>query len=1025
MKRKAWLIPLLLLLSFNAGISATDNSVLQPQYRVQIPGTHAEKLINPIDDMEPYRVGEAMPEGIPNRDPAVGNEILIGRTWYDYQHNGSISKMVVNDGIGAVHFVWMCGFNSQNDPRRMVYNVWDLNDEALQRDPEDRLVIDAGTRSGYGMLDCLPEDGRAVPMYHVLGHIQEDMEYVQTCMSVDWGYRWGAFLPFYPESWPEINLIWPHGALDMQNRAHILSTEYTEDNDVQIWQRVGYWRGDPNQAFDEWEWTNPPINVDTAGVISAVVATSVQSNKVALAWHHNRVGSEMETEIGDWNEAKGAWQRNNDVQYLLSEDGDEWDWENRQSITKILPTRPEFFNDDRTESWGDTFRAYCDIDIQFDPWEGEDNLYAAFAASGFWEWAVRQDDNIPVSGVTGEHGHLWFWNSIEDTLTLIYDGWYFSRTDNGGAWKNRVGAWRMNADRPSIAFNPDDPGTIYVMWVNFPKIMHVVGEGEDAHYEYLDNGLAQDTSEAGYKNAEIMVSISTDRGITWREPVNITETIWEEDEAPEPGECQSEAYASCAYLVDDMLHIMYVRDTDAGGLPQEEGSATNNPVIYHQVPLEELELNEPIEMPREGFMFHNHLDLRPVIPIDRVSRNVGVPLVNSPVEVSAEVTGGGNHELESVTLEYAIGDDVFEVDMADAGDNIFTGEIPGFEDGTMVWYRIRAVNDVDLETIVPTGWWWAYTARPEGGLRISDIQYRPEDWAVDYSPYNGYEVTVTGIVSTPPTFNQVYGAVAIQDDEAGWSGVFVRGIEQDLQAGTELTVTGMVMEQDPDDPVRWEFETYIDASSIEVGNVGNPPEPIDVNIDDLRYATRAEELEGVLVRTVFVEVDTIAPGDARYIPITDEARAEGWFTTLGLTPEVIEELGIADYRQGTSIDELTGVFAENFGKYAIALRSSADIVNVGVDEDASKVPYRFYLGSAYPNPFNAVTKIEFELARDGWTHLAVYDLTGRSVATLVQGEMKAGHYNYSVDAVALASGVYLLQLQTERQTATQKLVLVK
>lgn len=1024
MKRKAWLIPFLVLFSVSSLIATTTDRMLAPEYNHKTQ-VKAEKLISPMTEINPERVSHLVPNRDDIQQVAVGEDMVIGYTWYDYQHNGSIGKMIARDGLDGIHFVWMCGYNAQNDPRHMLYNFYDIEAGELSNDPEERQVLDSGDRSGYGSVDLLPEDQRAIPIYHVLGHVENDPEYVGTAISVDFMYALGAFMPFYPPSWPRINLIWPHGALDLNNNAHIMSTEYTGEGNDQIWQRVGYWRGEPSRGFDQWEWTEPPINVDTAGVISAVAATSKQSNRVALGWHHNRIGTDMQTEVGDWDQARGAWQKNNDIVYLVSDDGEDWDWENRQSITKIIPVRPEFAEDDMTEAVGDTFRPYTDLDLQFDPWEGEDNLYAVFAACGFWEKPVPDGDPIPVTGVTGEHGHLWFWNSVEDTITLVYDGWYFNRTDNGG-WHSRVGAWRMNADRGSIAFDPENPGKIYIVWVNFPMIMHVVGEGDESHFEYLDNGLAQDTSEAGYKNAEIMVSVSHDRGITWLEPVNITETIWEEDEAPEPGECLSENWSSVAYTADGALHILYILDTDAGGLPQAEGVATNNPVIYHTVPLEDIPDNDPIEMPRPGFMFHNLLDFRP--QVSNAMRDPGVPVVGEPVNVVANIIAGGDHDLVDVILEYSIDGEVSEVAMEATGEpDQFGAQIPAQEDETNVWYRIIAVNDADLTTVVPNNYWFSYTVRPEGGLLIRDVQWLPAEWGVDYSPYKGYMVTVTGIVTTPASFNQEYGAYAIQEDvEESWSGVFVRGIDDDLEVGTQIRVSGMVMEKDPDDPVKWEYETYIDAEAYQPVGVGWI-NAILVDVADISFPqVRVEEFEGVLIYLTDTEVDTIAPGDSRYLPITDvQAGSEGWFTTLGLTQQIKDELGIDGYRQGTFFQELEGVFVENYGKYAIAPRTAADFIGVGVNEDRELSPYRFILAPAYPNPFNAVTHIGFELPRDSWANLSVYDLSGRIVSLIVEGEMRAGHYEFTVDASALTSGVYIMQLQTESQTANQKLVLVK
>ncbi|MFH0766286.1 MAG: hypothetical protein V2A61_07685, partial [Calditrichota bacterium] len=441
MKRKAWLIPFLMVILIAASAAARPAVNETPaMYRAAI-NVEPAKIIGLDTQFEtrvsPYQV----PYRDPVRDPAVGEETLIGRTWYDYQHNGSIGKMIAKDSDGGIHIVWMCGENAQlAGTRHMLYNYIDP-DGALLNQPDARERIDNGTRSGYGVVALLPADQRACPFYHVLGHLQNDPTYLQCAMSVDWGPGVGAFQPYYLPNWPQISLAWPKGCFDRRNFAHVISTENAPE---QNWQRIGYWRGVPNRNFDQWQWTTPPVNVDTTGCISSVTAASIQSNRVAAAWHHNRVG----TDFGDWVNAMGAWQRNNDLVYLISEDGENWDWRNRQCITKIIPPRPELVDVSMALAYGDTFRPYTDVDIGFDPWENSDELYAVFATCAiFYEEPVQDDDPEPVDGVSGEHDVLWFWNSATDSITMVFNGFYFNRTNNSGAWASRCGAWRMNADR--------------------------------------------------------------------------------------------------------------------------------------------------------------------------------------------------------------------------------------------------------------------------------------------------------------------------------------------------------------------------------------------------------------------------------------------------------------------------------------------------------------------------------------------------------------------------------------------------
>ncbi|MFU8859366.1 MAG: T9SS type A sorting domain-containing protein [Cyclonatronaceae bacterium] len=88
-------------------------------------------------------------------------------------------------------------------------------------------------------------------------------------------------------------------------------------------------------------------------------------------------------------------------------------------------------------------------------------------------------------------------------------------------------------------------------------------------------------------------------------------------------------------------------------------------------------------------------------------------------------------------------------------------------------------------------------------------------------------------------------------------------------------------------------------------------------------------------------------------------------------------------------------------------------------------PAVFTLHQNYPNPFNPSTVIRYELPEGGHVHLAVYDMTGRRVAELVNGPVQSGSHTAGFDGSRLASGVYVYRLQSGGQVLTGKMMLVK
>lgn len=91
----------------------------------------------------------------------------------------------------------------------------------------------------------------------------------------------------------------------------------------------------------------------------------------------------------------------------------------------------------------------------------------------------------------------------------------------------------------------------------------------------------------------------------------------------------------------------------------------------------------------------------------------------------------------------------------------------------------------------------------------------------------------------------------------------------------------------------------------------------------------------------------------------------------------------------------------------------------------ASTPKTFSLGQNYPNPFNPTTTIPFSLPESGYVSLKVFDLNGRQVATVLEGDLSAGQYQVSFDAGQLSSGIYLYRLDAPGFSKAMKLTLIK
>lgn len=89
------------------------------------------------------------------------------------------------------------------------------------------------------------------------------------------------------------------------------------------------------------------------------------------------------------------------------------------------------------------------------------------------------------------------------------------------------------------------------------------------------------------------------------------------------------------------------------------------------------------------------------------------------------------------------------------------------------------------------------------------------------------------------------------------------------------------------------------------------------------------------------------------------------------------------------------------------------------------IPAKYTLSQNYPNPFNPTTKIEYSIPSGGKLSLKVYNILGQEVATLFEGDQRAGNYVATFDGSGLASGVYTYRLQSGNVSITKKFVLMK
>jgi hypothetical protein len=116
--------------------------------------------------------------------------------------------------------------------------------------------------------------------------------------------------------------------------------------------------------------------------------------------------------------------------------------------------------------------------------------------------------------------------------------------------------------------------------------------------------------------------------------------------------------------------------------------------------------------------------------------------------------------------------------------------------------------------------------------------------------------------------------------------------------------------------------------------------------------------------------------------------------------------------------------AENVAIYNIAPPPPGNAGVTGVNK-SELVPGVFALEQNYPNPFNPTSTITYSIAKKGNVELKVFNVLGQEVQTLFSGVQSAGSHTITFNGSRLASGIYFYRLNSDNQSITKKLVMMK
>ena len=406
---------------------------------------------------------------------------------------------------------------------------------------------------------------------------------------------------------------------------------------------------------------------------------------------------------------------------------------------------------------------------------------------------------------------------------------------------------------------------------------------------------------------------------------------------------------------------------------------------------------------------------------------------DSEVAVSCVITD--NSSVAEALVHYSINGGTYQsVTMETADDSTFTGVIP-VSDGDEIYYYITATDDGGEQSEPKSSMFPNDVDHDQLGFHVTDnltiafIQQTP--WPSGNTLYEGCDVTLTGIVTADTAqYNSVYSSYAFQDGTGQWNGlVFDTEDMVELTRGDEVSVTGLVTDYDPDWAFQFNGNTRLIGSDVTILSSGNDiPAPTIASCRDLsQTGEEVESYEGVLVKINNVTISSVNQYDWS---VTDATGSEMLIDDDMAT--MAADNFMSDLEDGQELEYVMGIFNFSFGTYKLQIRDLADLgPMVGIDDDVQVNPYEYVLHENFPNPFNPETQIRFSVGGQENVKLIIYDIMGRQVRTLVNGEsFHPGFHVVNWDGLdnaghKVASGMYIYRIKAGDFIADKKMLLVK
>jgi hypothetical protein len=156
-------------------------------------------------------------------------------------------------------------------------------------------------------------------------------------------------------------------------------------------------------------------------------------------------------------------------------------------------------------------------------------------------------------------------------------------------------------------------------------------------------------------------------------------------------------------------------------------------------------------------------------------------------------------------------------------------------------------------------------------------------------------------------------------------------------------------------------------------------------------------------------------------------------TDVEFADDVESNASLVNYYEDHDLEYDTEYF---YRVYYVAGGSNSeysDVLSVTLewlDVDGDQLPTVYALHQNYPNPFNPVTNLSYDLPEDAMVNITVFDMMGRVVRTLVNGQQSAGYKSLQWNGTnnsgqPISAGLYIYTIQAGEFSQTKKMIFLK